>query len=402
MEPTAPGNSPKPSKVEAIKLASEYLKTFVADEVDNGLTHFSEDAATDPQVPRLVPAGRSRPPHPAEAGEEGEGLPVHGAGPDRRREADGRPVPGLPRAGPDARQRHAADHDPPGVPAPRRPEGRPGRDDPTDQRDRCSRPWRPAATSSATCSAARPRSTTRSATNFKHDAHRWAAHAAPRSSSYWDIWLDGEKIETAAAGRPVPGADRRRRPGRAALRQGLPAAQVQDGLRLSRRQLHRHPRQRPGLSGDRRGRPDRRLQRAGRRRPGHDPERPEDVPVPGRAALLRRPRQTCSRSARPCSRSSATSATAPTASGPGSSTSSTTGACPPSAPRSRNTSAIRSPTRGRSPSPTSTTTWAGTSRATASSSWASRSRTAGSRTRARSGSSAACGPSSRSTASRPG
>lgn len=27
------------------------------------------------------------------------------------------------------------------------------------------------------------------------DAHRWASHAAPRSSSYWDIWLDGEKIE---------------------------------------------------------------------------------------------------------------------------------------------------------------------------------------------------------------
>ncbi len=27
------------------------------------------------------------------------------------------------------------------------------------------------------------------------DAHRWASHAAPRSSSYWDIWLDGEKID---------------------------------------------------------------------------------------------------------------------------------------------------------------------------------------------------------------
>ena len=46
MEPTAPANSPKPSKVEAIKIASQYLKTFVADEVDNGLDHFSEDAAT--------------------------------------------------------------------------------------------------------------------------------------------------------------------------------------------------------------------------------------------------------------------------------------------------------------------------------------------------------------------
>jgi len=27
------------------------------------------------------------------------------------------------------------------------------------------------------------------------DADLWASHAAPRSSAYWDIWLDGEKIE---------------------------------------------------------------------------------------------------------------------------------------------------------------------------------------------------------------
>ena len=58
--------------------------------------------------------------------------------------------------------------------------------------------------------------------------------------------------------------------------------------------------------------------------------------------------------------------------------------------------------RSRSPSPTSTTTWAGTSRATASSSSAFRSRTAGSRTKARSGSSAGCAPSSSDTGFRPG
>jgi sulfite reductase (ferredoxin) len=46
MQPTKPGVPPKPSKVEAIKLASEYLKTFVADELKNGSTHFTEDAAT--------------------------------------------------------------------------------------------------------------------------------------------------------------------------------------------------------------------------------------------------------------------------------------------------------------------------------------------------------------------
>ena len=27
------------------------------------------------------------------------------------------------------------------------------------------------------------------------DAARWASHVAPRSSSYWDIWLDGEKLD---------------------------------------------------------------------------------------------------------------------------------------------------------------------------------------------------------------
>src|SRR5262249_39485137 len=46
MEPTKPGGGAKPSKTEAIKLASEYLKTYVADEVDNGSSHFSEEAAT--------------------------------------------------------------------------------------------------------------------------------------------------------------------------------------------------------------------------------------------------------------------------------------------------------------------------------------------------------------------
>ena len=30
---------------------------------------------------------------------------------------------------------------------------------------------------------------------IQEDADRWASHAAPRSSSYWDLWLDGEKID---------------------------------------------------------------------------------------------------------------------------------------------------------------------------------------------------------------
>src|SRR5580693_10054632 len=46
MEPSRPVGGAKPSKVEGIKLASEYLKTYVADEVANGTSHFTEDAAT--------------------------------------------------------------------------------------------------------------------------------------------------------------------------------------------------------------------------------------------------------------------------------------------------------------------------------------------------------------------
>jgi sulfite reductase (ferredoxin) len=36
----------KPSKVEAVKIASQYLRTYVADEARNGVSHFTEDAAT--------------------------------------------------------------------------------------------------------------------------------------------------------------------------------------------------------------------------------------------------------------------------------------------------------------------------------------------------------------------
>src|SRR5512135_3426303 len=46
MDATGPGNAPRPSKVEAVKIASAYLKTYVADEFNNGLDHFGDDAAT--------------------------------------------------------------------------------------------------------------------------------------------------------------------------------------------------------------------------------------------------------------------------------------------------------------------------------------------------------------------
>jgi sulfite reductase (ferredoxin) len=46
MEPTKPGGGAKTSKVEAVKLASQYLKNFVADELPLDTSHFTEEAAS--------------------------------------------------------------------------------------------------------------------------------------------------------------------------------------------------------------------------------------------------------------------------------------------------------------------------------------------------------------------
>ena len=65
----------------------------------------------------------------------------------------------------------------------------------------CSRRWRLAETSerNVLCCPAPVHDALRD--QLQEDARRWAAHAAPRASSYWEIWLDGEKIETL----PPPG-----------------------------------------------------------------------------------------------------------------------------------------------------------------------------------------------------
>ncbi len=72
---------------------------------------------------------------------------------------------------------------------------------------------------------------------------------------------------------------KRRRTNGADLRQGLPAAQVQDRPGPAGRQLHRRVRPGPRPAGHRRGRPDRRLQRAGRRRHGHDARQRQHLPA---------------------------------------------------------------------------------------------------------------------------
>ena len=232
MEPTAPTNSPKPSKVEAVKIASEYLKTFVADEFDNGLNHFSDDAASIlkfhgsyQQDDRDLRTQLKR-----EKKDKAYQFMV------RVRVVGGKLTADqflacheLART---RRQRHAADHDPPGVPAPRRLEERPGGDDPTDQRVpaldpgrlRRRRAQRPVL----------PRADPRLAFSDRASSRRPPLGRARRTPVLELLGHLARRREdrVAAAGRPVPGSDPGRRPGRAALRQGVPAAQVQDGLRL--------------------------------------------------------------------------------------------------------------------------------------------------------------------------
>ena len=103
---------------------------------------------------------------------------------------------------------------------------------------------------------------------------------------------------------------------RADLRQGLPAAQVQDRPGAARRQCVDVYAQDLGLPGRRREWPDRRLQRAGRRRHGHDARQRQHVSAPRPADLLDRAATRCCKRPRRSSSCSAITATAATASGP--------------------------------------------------------------------------------------
>src|SRR3954463_7193915 len=192
MEPAAP--SAKPSKVEAVKLASEYLRTFVAEEADNSLGHFTEEASTilkfhgsyqqddrdlrtrlkrekkDKAYQFMVrvrvvggklTAGQFLSCHEL-ARTIGNGtlrittrqeFQLHGVLKEDLattiRRVNESLLSTLAACGDVERNVLCC-------PAP-------VHDDLRDQ--------------------------------LQHDARRWAAHAAPRSQSYWDIWLDGEKIE---------------------------------------------------------------------------------------------------------------------------------------------------------------------------------------------------------------
>jgi sulfite reductase (ferredoxin) len=194
MEPTKTGGA-KPSKVEAIKLASQYLKTFVADELPNEKSHFSEDAATilkfhgsyqqdDRDLRRQLKK---------EGKEQAHQFMV------RVRVVGGRLG---------ASQYLACDHlaqtlGNGSLRITTRQEfqlhGVLRRDLATTIRSvneallstlaACGDVER-----NVLCCPAPIRDPIRD--DLNSDALNWASHCAPRSSAYWEIWLDGEKIET--------------------------------------------------------------------------------------------------------------------------------------------------------------------------------------------------------------
>ncbi len=194
-EPKAAASPPKPSKVEAVKIASEYLKTFVAEEVNNGLDHFSDDAGailkfhgSYQQDDRDLRTQLKR-----EKKDKAYQLMV------RVRIVGGKLTADqflacheLARTLGNGTLRITTRQE-------FQVHGVLKSDLPTAIRKinetllstlaACGDVER-----NVLCCPAPVHDALR--TELQDDARLWAAHAAPRASSYWEIWLDGEKIET--------------------------------------------------------------------------------------------------------------------------------------------------------------------------------------------------------------
>jgi sulfite reductase (ferredoxin) len=195
MEPTNKPVVAKPSKVELAKLASRYLQTFVADELVNGKTHFSEDASSI--------------------------LKFHGSYQQDDRDLRGplkkegkekafqfmvrvRIVGGRLSAG----QYLACDHlaqtiGNGGLRITTRQEFQLHGVLKHDLKTTIRRINDSLLSTLAACGDVERNVLCCPAPIHDHlrerlsaDALRWASHCAPRSSSYWDIWVDGEKIES--------------------------------------------------------------------------------------------------------------------------------------------------------------------------------------------------------------
>ena len=263
-----------------------------------------------------------------------------------------------------------AHHHPPGHPVPLRPQGRPAIADRRRSTGPTSRPSAPAATWSATSSAARRRSPTVATTSS------WPRpQTLTRRASAPDRGLLGavDRRRTGGDGRdPEPGRSPTppglTEPSRSTAPPTCPASSrsASPGRATTASTSYTHDLGAVPAAGPD-GAP--RVRRLRRRRAGSEPRRRGHLPPAGRPLRLD-PGGGAGRRGRGGRRAStATSATARTATGPGSSTSSTSTA-------STGSGRGGSPARGRASDPpvpidpwqAATTIWAGTSRATAGSS----------------------------------
>ena len=195
MEPNTKAPTAKPSKVELVKLASEYLKTFVADELENGKSHFSEDATSILKFHGSYQQDDRdlRGPLKKEGKEKAYQFMV------RVRVVGGRLS---------AEQYLACDHlaqtiGNGGLRITTRQEFQLHGVLKGDLQTAIRRINQSLLSTLAACGdvernvlacPAPIHDSLRDALNA--DALRWASHCAPRSSTYWDLWIDGEKIES--------------------------------------------------------------------------------------------------------------------------------------------------------------------------------------------------------------
>jgi len=203
MEPTIQGGGGKPSKVEGLKAASEYLKTFVANEIDNGTSHLSEDAATILKFH----GSYQQDDRDKRSKLKKEGLEKAYSFMIRVRQVGGMMTAAQYLACDDLAQnvgngtlrittrQEFQFH---GV----------LKEDLASTIKRINQILLSTLAAcgdverNVLCCPAPIHDTIRAEMN--QDALKWASHCAPRSSSYWDIWLDGEKIETLPpAGSPL-------------------------------------------------------------------------------------------------------------------------------------------------------------------------------------------------------
>jgi sulfite reductase (ferredoxin) len=198
MEPSKPVGSAKPSKTESIKLASQYLKTYVADELTNGSAHFTEEAAAILKFHGSYQQDdRDR-----RSQLKKEGKQKAHQFMVRVRIVGGK-LSALQYLACDGLAQEFGNGS---LRITTRQEFQLHGVLKSDLQTTIRRINEALLSTLAACGDVERNVLCCPAPVYDHvrdalnaDARSWAAHAAPRSSSYWDIWLDGERIESLPA-----------------------------------------------------------------------------------------------------------------------------------------------------------------------------------------------------------